>query len=49
MTRLAGRLAQKLNLPQHLRELSQLVGRTVEPAELLSLAETEAVRAPGDH
>ena len=45
MTRLAGRLAQKLNLPQHLRELSQLVGRTVEPAELLSLAETEAVRA----
>lgn len=45
MTRLAGRLTQKLNLPQHLRELSQLVGRKVEPEELLSLVETEAVRA----
>ena len=47
MTRLAGRLTQKVNLPQHLRELSQLVGRKVEPEELLSLAETEAVRAQG--
>ena len=47
MTPLAVRLTQKLNLPQHLRELSQLVGRTVEPAELLSLAATEAVRAQG--
>lgn len=47
MTPLAAGLTQKLNLPQHLRELSQLVGRTVEPEELLSLAETEAVRAQG--
>lgn len=47
MTPLAVRLTQKLNLPQHLRELSQLVGRKVEPSELLSLAETEAVRAQG--
>jgi hypothetical protein len=45
MTPLAGRLTQKVNLPQHLRELSQLVGRKEEPEELLSLAETEAVRA----
>ncbi len=47
MTRLAVRLTQKVNLPQHLRELSHLVGRKVEPEELLSLAETEAVRAQG--
>ena len=47
MTPLAGRLTQKVNLPQHLRELSHLVGRKVEPEELLSLAETEAVRAQG--
>ena len=47
MTPLAVRLTQKLNLPQHLRELSQLVGRKVEPEELLSLVETEAVRAQG--
>ena len=47
MTPLAVRLTQKLILPQHLRELSQLVGRKVEPEELLSLAETEAVRAQG--
>lgn len=45
MTPLAAGLTQKLNLPPHLRELSQLVGRKVEPEELLSLVETEAVRA----
>ena len=47
MTPLAVRLTQKLNLPQHLRELSQLVGRKVEVEELLSLAATAAMRAQG--